>query len=154
MPSPPGWRCASATRSSCPARRRWGRTRSAGNDRQGIAVSDGGLVSSAYQAAITKVGLLGNDRLRLTVAQPLHLERGAIDVASVEVVDRSTGALGTIVQTFDIEGRQRRYVAEMLYARTLMGGGAEMNLFGRANIHGEAERQSSLTIGSSFRIGF
>ena len=132
-----------------------GRTRSGDPSRQAIAVANGGLISSAYQAAVTKVGLIGNDRLRLSFAQPLHLERGSIEVSNVQVVDRSTGQLGTVVQTFELSSKPRRYVAEMLYGRTVMGGTAEVNLFGRANLNGTVEQgQSSFTVGSSFRIGF
>ena len=132
-----------------------GRTRSGDPSRQAIAVANGGLISSAYQAAVTKVGLIGNDRLRLSLAQPLHMERGSIEVSNVQVVDRSTGQLGTVVQTFELSSRPRRYVAEMLYGRTVMGGTAEVNLFGRANLNGTVEQgQSSFTLGSSFRLGF
>ena len=120
-----------------------------------IAVGDGGLISSAYQAAVTKVGLIGNDRLRLSLAQPLHLERGKIEVSNVQVIDRQTGELGNVVQSFALQGKPRRYVAEMLYGRTVMGGVAELNLFGRANLNGTVEQgQSSFTLGSSFRLGF
>ena len=132
-----------------------GRTRRGDTTRQAIAVGQGGLISSAYQAGLTKVGMFGNDRLRVTFAQPLHMERGAIDVSNVQVIDRQTGQLGNVVQSFAIHGSQRRYVAEMLYGRTLMGGSAEVNLFGRADVKGDAVAgQPSLTLGSSFQLGF
>ena len=135
-----------------------GRTRGGGPARQAIAVANGGLISSAFQAAVTKVGLFGDDRLRLSLAQPLHLERGSIEVANVQVVDRQTGELGTVVQRFDLSGGERRHVAELLYGRTIMGGIADLNLFGRADLNGAGTQgtqgQSAVTVGSSFRLGF
>ena len=132
-----------------------GRTRSGDVAREAIAVSGGGVVSSAYQAAITKVGLFGDDRLRVTFSQPLHVERGSIEVSNVQVIDRQTGALGEVVQRFDIGGTGRRFVGEMLYGRTIMGGKAEVNLFGRANLQGRSSTaQPGVTAGTSFRLGF
>jgi hypothetical protein len=132
-----------------------GRTRAGDSSRQALAVGGGGLVSSAFQAAVTKVGLIGDDRLRVSFAQPLHLEQGSIEVSNVQVIDRATGELGTVVQSFDLQGSRRRYVAEMLYGRTVLGGIADVNVFGRANINGTAQQgQSSLTLGSSFHLGF
>ena len=133
----------------------WGRTRAGDVARQGIAASDGGLVSSSWQAAATKVGLLGNDRMRVTLSQPLHLERGAIDVSNVQVIDRATGELGTVVQTFQLRGTERRYLAEVLYGRSLIGGVADVNLFGRANLSGARNPgESAVTVGSSFSLRF
>ena len=133
----------------------WGRTRAGGLDHQAIAVADGGLWSSAYQAAVTKIGVLGGDRIRLTLAQPLHLEHGSIDVANVQVIDRRTGELGTVVQTFQLQGRERRLLGELLYGRDLMGGAAGVNLFGRVNVMGARNvGEAALTAGSSFRLSF
>lgn len=132
----------------------WGRTRPGDVSRQAIAVSNGGVWSSSYQAAVTKVGLIGNDRLRFTVSQPLHLERGSIDVSNVQVIDRATGALGTVVQTFQLSGGERRYLGELLYGRSLMGGRADLNLFGRMNLQGQRRSgEAGLTMGGSFRLG-
>ena len=132
----------------------WGRTREGDVARQGIAVSQGGAWSSAYQAAVTKVGLFGGDRVRLTVAQPLHVEAGSIDVANVQVIDRLTGELGNVVQTFKLAGGERRYLGELLYGRSLMGGRADLNLFGRANLQGQRRSgEAALTVGGSFRLG-
>ncbi|WP_374944533.1 S8 family serine peptidase [Sphingomonas sp.] len=132
-----------------------GRTRGGDPAREAIAVSQGGVVSSAYQAAITKVGVFGNDRMRVTLSQPIHIERGSIEVSNVQVIDRQAGELGNVVQRFDIAGSDRRYVAEVLYGRTLMGGIAELNLFGRVNVQGRANvGQPGVTAGTSFRLGF
>lgn len=133
----------------------WGRTRAGNASAQGIVVSSGGLLSSAYQGAFTKVGLFGDDRVRLTLSQPLHLERGAINLNNVQVIDRQTGQLGTVVQTFQIQGRERRFLAEMLYGRSLMDGRADLNLFGKTSVAGTLESgEAALTLGSSFTLRF
>ena len=132
-----------------------GRTRAGDLDRQNIAVASGGLVSSAWQAGVSKVGVIdGSDRLRLTVAQPLHVESGKVAFSSVAVVNRLTGELGDVVQAVALEGGRRRYVAEALYGRTIGGGKAEFNVFGRADLRADNTSQARLTLGGSFRLGF
>ena len=130
-----------------------GRTLATRGDRQAIGVAPGGITSSAFQAEVIKTGLVGSDRLRVTLAQPLHVEGGEIEVSNVQVVDRQTGALGTVVQTFDIQGRQRRLVGEVLYGREVMGGRAQLNLFGRAGLAGgRPSSEAAVMAGSSFRL--
>lgn len=130
----------------------FGRTREGGRN---IAAGDGGVVSSAYQLAVTKVGLFGgNDRARLTVSQPFHVERGSVDIANIQVIDRQTGELGNVVRSFDISNRQRRFVAEALYRTSVMDGVADVNLFGRANLERDVGSMPTLVVGGSFRLGF
>ena len=133
----------------------FGRT-SRGSDRQNIAVSAGGLTTSSFQLAMTKASLLGrDDRLRVTVSQPMHLERGTLDYTTVAVVDRQTGELGSVTQRFDIASRQRQFVAEMLYGRRFLGGAAEAQLFGRANLSGTSTSQlPSVIAGAGMTLGF
>ncbi|HEX8382042.1 MAG TPA: S8 family peptidase [Sphingomonas sp.] len=132
-----------------------GRTRAGETGSQGIAVASGGLVSSAWQVAVAKVGLFDDqDRVRLTLAQPLHIERGRIGITGVEVIDRQTGELGDVTQFADVERGQRRFVAEALYGRSVANGTAQVNLFGRADLRADDRTQPSLTMGGSFRIGF
>lgn len=132
-----------------------GRTRSGDAGSQGITVAPGGLVSSAWQVAMAKDGLFdGNDRMRVTLAQPLHIERGRIGVTGVEVVDRMTGELGDVTQLVDVERGRRRFVAEALYGRSIGDGAAQLNLFGRADLKADERTQAALTLGGSFRLGF
>ena len=132
-----------------------GRTRSGNRDRQNIAVSNGGLWTSAYQATVTKIGLFGKDRLRLSVSQPMHVESGSIDVSNVAVVDRSTGELGNVVQTFKVGGPSRRLVSEMIYGRSIADGSVQLNLFGRMNLKGQTEAsEAAMTFGTAFEWHF
>ncbi|WP_375402697.1 S8 family peptidase [uncultured Sphingomonas sp.] len=132
-----------------------GRTRATDLSRQNMGVAAGGLVSSAFQVAVAKVGLFDErDRARITLAQPLHVESGSIAVNQFKVINRRTGALGTEIETFALQSGERRFVAEAMYGRSVLGGQADLSLFGRANLRGDAADQSAVTLGGSFRLGF
>jgi hypothetical protein len=118
-----------------------------------------GTLSSAFQAGMAKHGVIGrSDNLRVTVAQPLTLERGFIDARLVGVVDRQTGEKGIINERFDITNAgPRRYVAEGHYAAPVMGGAGEVSLFARAELRPSAnlrEDNSDVLGGVSFRVAF
>jgi len=134
-----------------------GRTRQGDLSRQNIAVSSGGLLNTAFQVALTKRELFSSsDNARLTIAQPLHVESGSIDINTVQVVDRLTGELGNVVQTVGLDSGPRNFVAEGLYGRTLLDGAGSLNLFGRAMLRGEdaSLRQPSVTVGTSLNLSF
>ena len=133
-----------------------GRTRAGDAARSPLAVGAGGLTSSSFQVAMAKEGLLDrHDRLRVSFAQPMHVESGTVDVSMLQVVDRTTGALGIVTQRAGITAPERRYVAEMLYGRDLMNGTAQLSLFGRANINAAAsDALPGVTGGTSFRLAF
>ncbi|PAX07197.1 S8 family peptidase [Sphingomonas lenta] len=132
-----------------------GRTREADLGRQNMGVADGGLVSSAFQVALSKNGLFdGSDRARVTLAQPLHVESGSVAVNQVKVVDRTTGRLGTEVETFELNSGTRRFVAEAMYGRSMLDGRGELSLFGRADLKSDAAAQPSMTVGGSMRLSF
>ena len=132
-----------------------GRTRAGDLGKQNVAVASGGLVSSAWQVGVSKLGVIDKrDRLRLTLAQPLHVESGKVAFSTLAVVDRLTGELGDIVQTTDLIGKQRRFVAEALYGRTIGDGAAEFNVFGRSDPRADDLNQPRFTMGGSFRLAF
>ena len=135
-----------------------GRTRTGNRDGYdtGIAIGRGGLVSSAFQVAMSKEHVIDrHDRLRLSFAQPMHIESGSIDYSSVMVVDRDTGTLGVVTQTGAISAPARRYVAEAIYGRSFLEGRGELGLFGRANIGGQADLGlARFTVGGSVRLNF
>ncbi len=133
-----------------------GRTRSSDAARSPLAVGASGLASASFQVAMVKDRLFDrHDRLRVSFAQPIYVERGSVDVSMVQVVDRSTGALGLVTQHTGIITSDRRYVAEMLYGRDLIGGAAQLSVFGRANINAIASDQlPGVTGGTSFRLAF
>lgn len=118
-----------------------------------------GVLSSAFQLGMSKRGLLGsNDNLRLTVAQPLTLERGYIDSEMVGVIDRATGEKGIITERFDItRTTERRFVAEGHYAAPMMNGSAEVSVFARAELRPDAnfnQDTSDVLGGVKFRVAF
>ena len=134
-----------------------GRTRHGDLTRQNMAVSDGGLVNSAFQVALSKAKVFGaNDVLRFSLAQPLHIESGSLDYNSVEVVDRQTGELGDVVQTVELNSGSRQLVAEAIYGTSLLNGSGSFNLFGKAMLNDNAMRndQASVTAGASFSLAF
>lgn len=131
-----------------------GRTRPGGGS-QGMVVSGDGLVSSAWQVAMAKQGVFdGNDRVRLTFAQPLHLESGAVDFSMAAVIDRLTGEIGEITKTASVQGGRRYYTAEAIYGRGFADGAGQFNLFGRANLRADEQALPSVTVGGNFRFAF
>jgi hypothetical protein len=107
-----------------------GKTR-AGGGKQALS-TQGAVVSSAFAVSGTKSGIFGKrDALRLSLAQPLKIERGQLAFSSLQVIDRTTGELGEVKQTFDIRNKTRRLVGEALYAAPIFKNG-ELGLFGRA----------------------
>ncbi|MDZ7587735.1 MAG: hypothetical protein U5J78_00640 [Parasphingorhabdus sp.] len=106
---------------------------------------------------MTKSNLFDNsDSARISVSQPLHVERGSIDFKSLEVVDRQTGELGLVTQNIALQTGKRSFVTEAIYRRALLDGKAEVNLFGRARLGRSEEdlQDPSLTLGTSLRIAF
>ena len=86
------------------------------------------------------------------MAQPMHVESGTINLDAVEVIDRYTGELGVVTQSSPVSGGTRRYVAEMLYGRSVMNGTAQFSLFGRAGLAGTYAEDRAITAGGSFRL--
>ncbi|MEP2102205.1 MAG: S8 family peptidase [Parasphingorhabdus sp.] len=112
-------------------------TKSNGGTKQNLR-TDGNVRSSAYAFSIGKQGLMRkDDRLRLSFTQPLHVENGALEYSAVEVIDRSTGEIGSVTRDFSIADKNRRFTGEFLYATPVMGGG-EFSLFGRAQYDASA----------------
>ncbi len=132
-----------------------GRTRQGSTRQQSIAVGDSGLVSSSFQLALTKDKFTSrHDRIRFTVSQPMHVESGSIDLTQVRVIDRQTGELGPVTQSFSLATQNREYVAEMLYGRDV-GSSASLNLFGRAHLSDpQAVGATSYIAGGGFKLAF
>ena len=134
---------------------------SRGVTRQGVAqaqnlgVGAGGITSSAYEVALTKANLLtSGDRARVSVAQPIYVERGTLDFSRVEVVDRQTGALGVVTQSVDLGRTSRPYAAEFLYGAPVMKGVGEVVLFGRAESPDTNHATGRYMVGSQFKVHF
>ncbi|QIG52926.1 S8 family serine peptidase [Altererythrobacter sp. BO-6] len=92
--------------------------------------SAGAALSTAGQASVTKRGVVGQaDTLRVSLAQPLNVESGELELRSEQVVDRLTGETGVVTQRIGI-ATKRRIAAEAVYA-TPLSDAAEFGLFGR-----------------------
>ena len=120
----------------------------------GQMLSDnGGIVSTAGQIAITRKGILGkSDALRLSVAQPLKIERGEIEFLNLEVIDRQTGERAFRPQTFSIAG-SRELVGEITYSAAI-GDMGTFGLFGRYETERELDGSPAYILGGSVKLGF
>ena len=135
-----------------------GRTRAQDAGTQNLTVDNGGVTTSSYAFAVSKAGLFtGGDHLRLSIAQPMHTESGKFRYTGVQVVDRSTGELGVVSQTFDATQNVRPMVAELLYARSVLNGAGELGVFGRAETRGLALDGTSTAVfmtGAKLRLRY
>ncbi|MFN2099707.1 S8 family peptidase [Altererythrobacter sp. MF3-039] len=110
-------------------------------------------LSTAAQITVGKQGLFGShDALRVSVAQPLKIESGSVELRSLTVVDRQTGELGEKVHEFNIETK-RRVVGEALYAAPISRMG-ELAIFGRYESEGNFGVEESYIVGGSVNMRF
>jgi hypothetical protein len=113
------------------------------------------LASTSYELVATKSGLFAErDRMRLSIAQPLHIESGAISYQSMQVVDRTTGELGPVAQTWSVSGR-REYRMEANYTVPVFEGHGAVNGYGLVNLnpHTSTSGAPELAIGVQMRLG-
>lgn len=134
-----------------------GRTRTGDTGRDNLVVSQGGLMSTAFQVGVTKQHVLGyHDRIRVLISQPMHIEAGSLDYQSVQVVDRQTGELGSVTQHIALQSPQRMHVVEGIYGRSLMNGQAQIGLFGRMRLGGTSAvgQPAAVAAGTNFQLRF
>ena len=130
-----------------------GQTRQ-GRDGQQLAVGGKGLTSSAFEVGLMRRDLFaGGDRLQFSVSQPMFVEKGRLNLQSVEVVDRQTGELGVVTHTIDIAG-QRRIAGEALYALPINGGDGDVAFFGRVETQPAATQSQTYMAGARYRVRF
>ena len=132
-------------------------TRTIAGGEQNLRTADGGLRAMSWQLGVSKDHLFSrHDALRVTLAQPLHVEGGGFDYTTVKVVDRQEGTLGAVVQHFDLGDQVKRdLVGEAQYAHDVLGGRAQFRLFGRADLAGQQGTQlPAVMAGSGFRLTF
>ena len=113
-------------------------------------------VSTAFQFGLARQALLGrDDRLRVSLAQPLTVERGTMRYGTLEVTDRETGATGIVQHAVGIGAPEgRRLVAEAIYGTDLFAGRAALNLFGSAELRAVNPDVPGWTLGGNLRLGF
>ena len=132
-----------------------GRSRSAGATEQGFSTS-GDVISSSFAFSATFEGVMGrSDALRLSVAQPFHVESGDLNYSSVQVLDRRTGELGVATQTFGIDGQARSFSGELLYATPILDDAGEIGVFGRAELQAEGNSNvNQMAAGARINVRF
>ena len=119
-----------------------------------LRIGAGGMLGTSFQVGVATKDVLGdNDTLRLSLAQPLRTEAGAIEVTGLQVVDRETGARAIRTDRFDVGGLgTRRLVAEGLYGTSVLGGRGELSLFGRGELREVDEGTPRLMLGTQLRL--
>ncbi|QFT77599.1 S8 family serine peptidase [Erythrobacter sp. THAF29] len=110
-------------------------------------------LSTAGQFSVNKRGVMGEkDVLRVSVGQPLNIERGELELTSEQVVDRVTGERGLVTQTIGITTK-RRNTAEIVYA-TPVTETSEFGLVTRYISSGTEGDDESFMIGANFGLRF
>lgn len=121
--------------------------------RDQLFTNAGDVMSTAGQISATKRGLFSRgDTLRLSVAQPLQIEQGELQFTSEQVIDRQTGELGRVTQSFGIETK-RRITAEALYAMPL-NRQSDFALFGRHVSASDLANDRGFVVGGNFSVRF
>lgn len=131
-----------------------GHTRGTRFDNSLLGVGDEGLQTTAFALSAQKKGLFGKeDGLRWTFMQPLHIESGGIEYSSIQVVDRRTGELGNVTETWNLNNSNRKLVTEVLYATPIMNDALELSLFGEARFNDDKEEDGSTGWSLGFKLG-
>ena len=131
------------------------KTQSTGFDNSALEVGAEGITATSFELAGEKAGVFRKkDAMRVSLTQPLHVEDGSLTYKSVQVVDRQTGELGEVADSWSLDGNDRKLLAEMLYATPLLSGAADISLFGRMNVAGSGSQESELTFGSRAKLKF
>ncbi|HEY1961828.1 MAG TPA: hypothetical protein VGG69_05390, partial [Rhizomicrobium sp.] len=119
----------------------------------GLALTASGLESTAFELAVKKIGLLSDtDSLRASLAQPLHVETGALNYTALQVVDRETGAVGPVTQTWNIGGR-RELRMESVYSVPVLAGRAHVDAFSLVDVNPPTAPNTNLSVSVGTRFG-
>jgi hypothetical protein len=120
---------------------------------QTLAVDHEGLTSSAFELGLLRSDLFTRgDRAQFSISQPMFVERGHLNMTSVQVTDRDTGEIGVVTQAINISG-QRQIAGEALYSLPVRGN-ADMTLFGRVETTPAAAQTQTYMAGARYRIRF
>ncbi|HUO97569.1 MAG TPA: S8 family peptidase [Rhizomicrobium sp.] len=112
------------------------------------------LVSTAYELVAMRANLFADkDSFRISLAQPLHLEAGALRYSSVYVADRDTGRLGSFSQTWDVSGK-REYRMEALYGMPFMDGTAHLEGYALVDVNPHLSKTGATELAMGWRAKF
>jgi len=119
----------------------------------GQAFSSKDLTSTAYQVSLTQGDLLAKgDVARISVSQPLYVEKGDLAFTTYGIANRDTGDLGFITQHISVS-QARPMAAEMLYGRPVLKGAGEVSFFGRVDTD-SARVETTYMSGARFQVKF
>ena len=109
-------------------------------------------VSTAFQITALREGVLTDgDALRVSLIQPLHLEDGTLTFNGSVVTDRTTGAIGPSTSSWALGGERAVY-SELLYALPVFGDQANLSVFGRSSLSGNALSGTETALASGLRF--
>jgi len=119
-----------------------------------LSLAQDGLQSTSYELVATKDGVFSDtDSLRFSLTQPLHVESGAVYYTSLQVVDRSTGAVGPVTQTWNVAGK-REYRAETMYDVPVFDGRGAVDGFAVLDMNPPSapDTPMAVSVGAQFRV--
>jgi hypothetical protein len=117
-----------------------------------LRLTNGGLLATAFEVAASKTSVFGDaDSIRLTIAQPLHVESGGLLYDSIEVLDRETGALGPRTQTWHIAGK-RELRLEVSYATPVLDDRMSLETFSLVDVNAPVPGAQVLSLSTGARL--
>jgi len=117
-----------------------------------LTLSKDGLESTAYELVAAKAGLFGEtDSIRVSLSQPLHVESGALNYSALEVVDRSTGALGVTTQSWNVSGN-REYRMEAMYGVAVFEGKGHVSAFGLVDMNPPTTPDTNMSVSAGAQL--
>lgn len=126
------------------------------NADSGLTLGRSGLASSAFELAVAKTGLMSDvNSIRLSLAQPLHVESGTLNYTSLAVTDRNTGAVGPVTQSWGVGGN-RELRMEAVYRLPVLDNRAAVEGFSLLDMNSPMTPDTKLavTVGGQIRFGF
>ncbi|MEA1941705.1 MAG: S8 family peptidase [Pseudomonadota bacterium] len=109
-------------------------------------------MSTAFQVTALREGVFAEgDAVRFSLVQPLHLEDGTLTFNGSVVTDRTTGEIGPAATRWDLGGERAVY-SELLYALPVFGDRADLSVFGRTSLSGNALAQTETALASGLRF--
>lgn len=144
------WRFGAGWALTAAARQGW--TRMAGG---GLLAGGPAVRSNAFSLDLARAGALARgDQLALRIAQPLRVESGGLSLRLPASWDWRTGAVAYADQRLNLAPTGREIDVEASYARMLLGGRMDANLFWRRDPGNFAAAPDDLGAALRWRVGF
>ncbi|MBA2919095.1 S8 family serine peptidase [Sphingomonas sp. MAH-20] len=139
-----GWSLAAA------ARQGWTSAPAAG-----LMTGRATIRSNAFSLDIAKTGIFGSgDRFGFRLAQPLRVASGGLGLRLPVSYDYESGAVGYANQRLNLAPTGREIDVEASYARMLLGGRMDANLFWRRDPGNFAAAPDDMGAAFRWRVGF